>query len=222
MSSIYAMSDIHGCIEVFDAVLSLVDFSGDNKLVLCGDYIHGGDDGYAVLDRIISLERKYGTDKVIVLAGNHEDMVCEGRATIGGYRGYGFDNDEKDDEYISWMQNLRRYYVAGNTIFVHAGVDEEAEDMWEWADEYTFTEKFPAQTGPFYMDIVAGHVGTSEITENPRFHDIYFDGQAHYYIDGSVTKSGEIPVLRLDLDSGIYYSVTEYGEHQVVPYSEDY
>jgi len=31
---IYAMSDIHGCLDAFEYALSLVDLSGDNKLVL--------------------------------------------------------------------------------------------------------------------------------------------------------------------------------------------
>lgn len=75
MSFTYAMSDIHGCLQSFDEALNLVGLSGDNKLVLCGDYIHGGRDNYGVLDRIIELERKFGSDKIIVLAGNHEDMV---------------------------------------------------------------------------------------------------------------------------------------------------
>lgn len=71
--------------------------------------------------------------KVIVLAGNHEDMACDGRWPIGEDRffGSGVDEDDEDDKYISWMQNLRRYYVEGDTIFVHAGIDEEAEEMWE-------------------------------------------------------------------------------------------
>lgn len=83
---IYAMSDIHGCIHSFLEALQLVDLSGDNQLVLCGDYIHGGQDDYLVLDLIKDLEMKHGSDKVIVLAGNHEDMACDGRWPIGASR----------------------------------------------------------------------------------------------------------------------------------------
>ena len=52
---IYAMSDIHGCLQEFEAALKLVDFSGDNKLILLGDYIHSGADSYGVLKKIIKL-----------------------------------------------------------------------------------------------------------------------------------------------------------------------
>ncbi len=223
---IYAMSDIHGCIYAFHDALELVDLSGDNQLVLCGDYIHGGeDDDYAVLDQIMDLEKKYGPDKVIVLAGNHEDMACDGRWPIGASRFLWFslnhDNDN-DDKYILWMQRLRRYYVVNNTIFVHAGVDEEAGDWWEWwTDDFTFTEKYPAETGKFYMNIVAGHVGTAEISGDPHFHDIYFDGKSHYYIDGTVLDSGVIPVIQLDTENNKFYRMTETECRLVLPYDAE-
>lgn len=226
---IYAMSDIHGCLQSFDEALKLVDLSGSNKLVLCGDYIHGGPDNYGVLDRIIELERRFSSDKVIVLAGNHEDMACDGRWPIGEDRFFssGVDEDDNDDKYILWMQNLRRYYVAGNTIFVHAGIDEDAEDMWEWGtDEYTLTEKFPAQLGKFRcgnndMKIVAGHVGTAAIAQDQTFHDIYFDGESHYYIDGTVIDSGVIPVIKVDTEKKNYYRVMETGDRLILPYDEE-
>ncbi|MBQ7076047.1 MAG: serine/threonine protein phosphatase, partial [Clostridia bacterium] len=58
------MSDIHGCLKEFEYALTLIDLSADNKLILLGDYIHGKD-SYGVLDKIISLQKEYGTDKVI-------------------------------------------------------------------------------------------------------------------------------------------------------------
>lgn len=215
---IFAMSDIHGCIHAFSEALRLVDLSGDNQLILCGDYIHGGEDDYAVLDHIMDLEKKYGPDKVIVLAGNHEDMACDGRWPVGTTQ-FSDSRSDHDDKYILWMQKLRRYYVAGTTIFVHAGVDEEAGDWWKWGtDDFTFTEKYPAVTGKFYMNIIAGHVGTAEISGDPDFHGIYFDGKSHYYIDGTVLDSGVIPVIQLDTKTNKFYHMTETGRWPVQPY----
>lgn len=122
------------------------------------------------------------------------------------------------------MQNLPRYDVEGNTIFVHAGIDEEAEDMWEWGtDDFTFTEKYPAQTGRFFGEwkIVAGHVGTAVISGDPGFHDIYYDGESHYYIDGTVNDSGILPVLMVDTEKDMYYRVTESGNWLILPYDEE-
>lgn len=224
MSYIYALSDIHGCLDAFEYALSLVDFSGDNKLILLGDYIHGPD-SYGVLKKIMQLQNKYSSDKVIALLGNHEDMACDGRWPIDGNGDDDtYDHEEDNAGYLMWMQNLPRYYAEGNTIFVHAGIDEEAEDLWEWGiDDYTFTEKYPAQTGRFYNDmkIVAGHIGTAEISGDPSFHDIYFDGESHYYIDGTVLESGIIPVIKIDMDNNKYYRVSDTGARLILPYVEE-
>lgn len=225
MSYIYAMSDIHGCLDAFEYALSLVDFSDDNKLILLGDYVHGPD-SYGVLKKIMQLQNKYGSDKVIAPRGNHEDMVCDKRCSIGEIGDEnGYDHEGDDSGYLMWIQSLPRYHTEGNTIFVHAGIDEEAEDLWEWGtDDYTFTEKYPAQTGRFYNDmkIVAGHIGTAEISGNSSFHDIYFDGESHYYIDGTVLESGIIPVIKIDTENNKYYRVTDRGVWLILPYDEEH
>lgn len=223
MAIIYAMSDIHGCIQAFEEALSLIDFSNDNMLILCGDYIHGPD-SYGVLKKIMELEHKYGCEKIVVLVGNHEDMAMDGRWSIGDEKNDydDEDHDAEDDKYLSWMQNLPRFYATDHQIFVHAGIDEEAEDLWQWGtDDFTFTEKYPADTGHFYMDIIAGHIGTATISGDPRYHDIYFDGESHYYIDGTVLDSGIIPVLKVDTESNKYYRVTEAGDWLILPYDEE-
>lgn len=221
------MSDIHGCISEFEQALSLVQdhlTEDDTKLVLLGDYIHGPD-SYGVLKKIIEMQREWGSDKVLVLRGNHEDMACDGRWPICEIDNENcYNNEEEEDYYITWMKNLPRHYVEGNTIFVHAGIAEEAQELWEWGtDEFTFTEKYPAQTGKFYRDlkIVAGHVGTAVISNNPEYHDIYYDGESHYYIDGTVLDSGMIPVLKVDTETDKYYRVTESGDWLILPYDEE-
>ena len=71
------------------------------------------------------------------------------------------------------------------------------------------------------MVIVAGHIETAEISGNPRFHDIYFDGERHYYIDGTVLDSGVIPVMKIDTKNSKYYRVTETGDWLILPYDEE-
>ena len=226
------MSDIHGFLAEFEEALSLVIEhleEPDTKLCLMGDYIHGGADNYGVLDKIISLQNRYGEDKIIVLLGNHEEFVLTGYSSINSMsmiedNEYD-DADDQDDKYICWLENLPRYYTEGNTIFVHAGIDEDAGDMWEWGtSDEIFVSKYPAETGKIEgleMKVVAGHVGTAEISGDPRFHDIYYDGDSHYYIDGTVMDSGVIPVLLVDTEEDKYYQVTEGGNYLVFPYDEE-
>lgn len=219
---IYCMSDIHGCLAEFEEALSLVieDLEEpETKLCLMGDYIHGGADSYGVLDRIMNLQYHYGTDKVIALMGNHEEFVLFGNSAIDQYSD---DEHSNDDKYIKWIENLPRYYSEGNTIFVHAGIDEESGDMWEWGTgDEIFVGKYPAQIGKIDgldMKVIAGHIGTAEISGDSRFHDIYFDGESHYYIDGTVLDSGIIPVLMVDTKNDKYYEITENGKRVILPY----
>ena len=225
---IYCMSDIHGCLKAFEEALSMVMGhleQPDTMLILMGDYIHGGADNYGVLDKIMQLQNRYGTDKVLALMGNHEEFVLLGESTVNhmfqSFRG----EPANEDKYIRWMEKLPRYYSAGKTIFVHAGIDEDAGDLWEWGTgEEIFVGKYPAEIGEIAdldKKVVAGHVGTAEISGNPNFHDIYYDGKSHYYIDGTVLKSGRIPVLMVDTKEDTYYRVTETGNRLIRPYDEE-
>lgn len=228
---IYCMSDIHGCLAEFEQALSLVmeHLEEENTmLILLGDYVHGGENNRGVLDKIMKLQREYGSDKVIALLGNHDDWVVDGTSTIdfmiAGRDRYRVD-DGSDDKYIQWISNLPTHYVEGNTIFVHAGIDEDAGDLWEWStSDEIFTFKYPADVGKIPgldMKVVAGHVGTAEISGDPRYHDIYYDGESHYYIDGTVLDSGMIPVLMVDTETDKYYRVTETGQWLILPYDEE-
>lgn len=227
---IYCMSDIHGCIEAFETALDMVlehlD-EPDTQLLLLGDYVHGGGSDRAVLDRIMELQNRYGYEKVIALLGNHEEFILQGYSTIdyednvvviGG-------GSSADDKYISWLGTLPLYHTEGNTIFVHAGIDEDAGDLWEWGTgDHIFTSKYPAETGKIHdleMKVVAGHVGTADISGDPRYHDIYFDGESHYYIDGTVLESGVIAVLMVDTETDKYYRVTESGAWLILAYDEE-
>lgn len=108
---------------------------------------------------------------------------------------------------IKWLESLPFYYETPAQIFVHAGVDEEAEDFWKWGSEnYYFCSKYPHTTGKFYKDIIAGHVSTSEITGRADYHKVYWDKQSHYYVDGDVRVSQTIPLLKYDTISCNYSS----------------
>jgi len=227
---IYCMSDIHGCFDEFREALSLFQEKlekPDTKLVLLGDYVHGGSGGREVLDCIMYLQDKYGAEKIIALVGNHDEWVIDGSATIDCMTNTYEDssNDGDEDKYVNWLCTLPRYYVEGKTIFVHAGIDEEAGDLWEWTtNEEMYTMKFPAEIGSIHgldKKIVAGHVGTSKLARDYRYHDIYYDGGSHYYIDGTVLVSRKIPVLMVDTDTDKYYRVTETGNWLILPYDEE-
>ena len=252
---IFAMSDIHGYLAIFKENLENLDLSGDNRLILLGDYIDRGPQSGQTLRYIYDLQQKHGEDKIIVLRGNHEEDFLEWIDTVTHPDGISFNNwlaydrglttfrtlvtAEQLEEYmrfaaaaakgndfitklnekavqmiletsgdlVKWLKNLPYYYKTETQIFVHAGVDEEAEDLWEiGTPSYMFISKSfdMIGTGEFCMDIIAGHIPTSRISGDRDFHGIYHDGMSHYYIDGTVVVSGKIPVLSYDEKSGKY------------------
>ena len=81
--------------------------------------------------------------------------------------------------------------------------------------------KFPATKGKFYKTIVAGHVGTGtkDLADDRSYHDVYYDGESHYYIDGSVYKGGKLLLLAYDEKDGTYYQVENGKMIPVRPFS---
>lgn len=215
---VYAMSDIHGCYDAFLDALNLIDLSDKNtKLILLGDYVHGGDGGYKVIEKIISLQNKYGTDKVMALMGNHEEWIIEQNMPIVDEgRGEGEYDEKEEAKCIAWMEKLPLYYADEKRVFCHAGVDEEAGEYWEaGTSDYWYTGKFPASIGKFCVDIIAGHISTASIANDPKYQGIYFDGCSHYYIDGDVLKNGYIPILMYDTNENKYYEITNNGKQEI-------
>ena len=110
-------------------------------------------------------------------------------------------------EVAEWADALSPFHETERQVFVHAGIEEDAGDLWRWAtDEIMACCKFPATTGPFPKDVVAGHVATSSLHGEESFHDVYWDGFSHYYIDGSTERSGEMPILIYDAQTCRYSS----------------
>ena len=222
---IYAMSDIHGCIGAFEKKLEQVDLSGDNRLILLGDYIDYGRESGQVLEKVFDLQNKHGEKKVIVLKGNHEaallDWIDDFKKPVTPAMEAAMLLLTERKETISWLRKMPLLFKTDRQIFVHAGVNEEAEDLWEsGTEEYVFLWKFPVTPGPFYKTIISGHVGTGQIAKDKSFHDIYFDGQSHYFIDGSVYGGGRLNLLAYDEEKDRYYAVEDDGKMQEVkPYT---
>lgn len=114
------------------------------------------------------------------------------------------------EELIEWIQSLPSYFETENQIFVHAGVDEEAGEYWMYGtSDSILLGKFPATKGKFYKTIVAGHVGTGtwSLADDRNYHDVFYDGESHYYIDGTVYKGGKLLLLAYNEEDGKYYQV---------------
>lgn len=201
---IYAMSDIHGCWDAFEHALEKVDLTrSGNRLILLGDYIDHERRHPEVCVRLQELQAAH-PGQIIALKGNHDAMYLEEcQSAAGGGRGCGSRTaNPLDATTRRWIERLPLYYETDRQIFVHAGIDEEAGDLWKYGSEdWFFYEKFPAVFGPFEKDIVAGHIGTVGMCGE---HRVFWDGEAHYYLDGSTEQSGMVPVLAYHTETGAY------------------
>ncbi|NLR08616.1 MULTISPECIES: metallophosphoesterase [Lactobacillaceae] len=75
MSTIYAMSDIHGCLEALEEALDRIHLGKSDRLIFIGDYVDEGDQSFQVLNKIMHLEEQY-PKQVVVLLGNHDEWLC--------------------------------------------------------------------------------------------------------------------------------------------------
>lgn len=91
--NIYALSDAHGMNEKFDEAIKdiLLVKQPEDKIIILGDNIDRGFGSLEIIQSIMNLQEKYGSDNVIALMGNHEEM------------------------FLSWLKN--RY----NTLSLHNG-----------------------------------------------------------------------------------------------------
>ena len=82
---IYCMSDIHGELDRFKAMLDLINFSSDDTLYIIGDVIDRHPGGVEIL-KIIK-----DTPNMFMLLGNHEQMCLDtlGPNSVYGADGYG-------------------------------------------------------------------------------------------------------------------------------------
>lgn len=118
---------------------------------------------------------------------------------------------KKHIELLNWLTEKSKqkpYYETENQIYVHAGVCEVDEELWKQATEpEEFYWKYPAETGAFYKDIIAGHVSTAEVADDASYlGKVFWDGQSHFYIDGETNKSNAIPLLKYDTRTKAYTS----------------
>ena len=147
----YAIGDIHGRDDLLELMHQRIvghrqmRFADrDATIVHVGDYIDRGPDSRAVIDRLM---RGVAGFETICLKGNHEDLMqaClktddrdvwwawlsnAGDATLASFevssRLGRF--DPKDliealgDDRITWLCSLPLHYIAGEYLFVHAGI----------------------------------------------------------------------------------------------------
>jgi len=170
-NKIFAIGDIHGCLENLEKLLKILPVNwGKDLVIFLGDYIDRGPNPRGVIEKVLELKKLYG-EKIITLKGNHEWMFERflkgididvflyngGGMTLKSY----YDKKghlEIPEEHLKFLKELKLYYETEDYIFVHAGLrpgkelkEQNEEDLLWIRDSFYFSEyKFP-------KTIVFGH-----------------------------------------------------------------
>ena len=128
----FAISDIHGCLKSFQALLQKIDLQKSDHLYLLGDFINRGPDSKGVIDLIWFLQE--GGYIIHCLRGNHEQMLIGAIDHPSSYD-YGFPEFLKSFDiivdsqlpqlYIDWVRALPYFFQVDQYILVHAGLSFE-------------------------------------------------------------------------------------------------
>lgn len=129
-----AIGDIHGCIAALQAVWKAIDPKPEDTIVILGDMVDRGPDSKGVVDSLIHYSKQ---TKVVVLQGNHEEMMLDvvrekqppfrwlqygGVDTLDSY-GFAGDLGVIPAEHLAFFESMVDYYETENHLFIHANYD---------------------------------------------------------------------------------------------------
>ncbi len=176
MNKIFAIGDIHGCLEKLEALMDQIVMDRQNDtLVFIGDYIDRGKYSREVVDYLIRLQNDY--KKVVFLQGNHEQMFMNylegvneglylgngGRATLDTY-GILISDDIAErkakipEKHMRFFHSLLSYYETDKYIFVHAGLRPELPLKEQAIDDLLWIRfEFIQNENDFGKTVIFGH-----------------------------------------------------------------
>ena len=171
---LFAIGDIHGCVDELTAMLSSIAPARGDTVVFVGDYIDRGPAARDVIE--VLLELGPGAADYVFLKGNHEDMMLSFLGLPGHYgesflfnggaptlESYGISEAEFAIEripasHVDFLKALATSYLHPPYLFVHAGIsplrqleEQSVEDMLWIRQEFIFN---PHQLG---TTVVFGH-----------------------------------------------------------------
>jgi serine/threonine protein phosphatase 1 len=173
MSLIYAVGDIHGCLDKLKNLVGRCEQHAGERpatFVFLGDFIDRGPHSSGVVGFLIDLQARL-PERVIALKGNHEAMalaVFDGTGPLrlwysqGGaatLESYGITRpSELPRQHVDWLRSLRLSFDDGRRLFVHAGVDPNRPlDAQDEYDLLWIREPFLSEDRDYGRLIVHGH-----------------------------------------------------------------
>ncbi len=199
----FAISDIHGCLKTFKALLKKIELKKEDDLFLLGDYIDRGKDSKGVIDLIRNLkEEGY---RIHCLRGNHEQMMLDSRIYSGKepfwLRNGGtdtissFPNNFVSQDYFNWISTLPYYFEMHDYLLVHAGFNFKYRKPLEDRDAMIWIRNWYDELDKEWLNnriIIHGHTPTRRPVLEERLENL-----------------SEVPVV--NIDCGCFYEKEGLG-----------
>ncbi len=174
------ISDIHGCLQTFKALLYKIMLTKNDELYLLGDYIDRGPDSKGVIDLIWKLQNE--GHFVHCLRGNHEQMLLDSfndpydqqlwqdHGGLDTMKSFGAKTvEEIPMEYLEWIDRLNYFIEIDQYILVHAGLNFDLPNPFEGKEAMLWIRNWYERIKKDWLGdriIVHGH------TPTPAF-DVY-------------------------------------------------
>ena len=201
----FAIADLHGCLQTFEALLDAISFSREDELFLLGDFVDRGADSKGVIDYIFHLQ-DLGY-RIFCLRGNHDQMVLDALTKPNAHKtwlasggaetlaSFGVTHArELPERYIAFIEDLPHFLETDGYILVHAGLNFRYKNPLSDPDAMLWIRNWYAQVDREWLNgriILHGHT--------PLFrHEIQQQVQA-------LDKNGY-----LGLDNGCVYTDRAY------------
>jgi serine/threonine protein phosphatase 1 len=195
-SRIFALGDIHGCIDELKVMVSALEerqgMTSDDTLIFLGDYIDRGPDSKGVVDYILDLKKKYS--RTFCLKGNHEQMflaflgeqeseldlrsnylLCGGDNCLASYNipadlcWYEI-SKQLPASHLDFFKYLHLGVVTDDYILVHAGVNPLASlEEQEENLMLWIRDEFMLSGHSFEKTVIFGHTPFEEIFLRPPY-----------------------------------------------------
>lgn len=207
---ILVIPDVHGCLDELKALLERIDYHGECKLIFLGDFIDRGDKPFQTIQFIKELQKKYPS-QVIVLRGNHEEMLIETfheDSPTNIYSPFTIKDYKRNNgclwDDICWFRSLPYKYETETHIFVHAGLKPKVPlEKQKHSSMIWIREEFIASDYIFPKNIVFGHTGCSLIAINGDRSNVPKGFRGKLALDTSCYFSGKL--VCFDLSTLKYY-----------------
>ncbi len=134
---IFAIGDVHGCVDELRLLLNRLPRTSETTIVLLGDYVDRGPSSRQVIDTVLELAQQCN---VVALKGNHEAMFLDylaeptsegagafiyngGSATLASYAD-AHGELKIPEAHLGFLRSLPTMHETEHNVFVHAGLPQ--------------------------------------------------------------------------------------------------